>query len=1028
MSQTKVWTANSDNVTRTLDDGTLGQGDGGSQRMIVGRSGGSGTRRNYISYEKFALDWSGVGRIVSAILTVYTDIPQSGTPTVVVRRLKSAFSEGNNPDGTFDSGDYTKPSYTTEYQKVATMQKAAGAITNIDITDMVRRWAPATVTGGGKAGNYGLGFYGYPDPTKDWSGYSKSHTTAGQRPVITLTYELGPTTPDTPAVNMAPSGAVASIGAFEGDFSDPRPEDTLARTQVQVYTATAVKSGTGAAATSRVTTASHGLAVNDLIWFHSLTGGSGLRLDIPYYVREVPSSSTFRVSATLGGTIVPITVDYSALTWAKPLWVTDKRASETEISNAHFNVVPSDLHIVTDTNYKWRARVIDQESRWSLWSALITFSVTNTNPDAPTITPAAGTFDSLNGIVFRGGEFSDPDVGDVLAAYQVQASAYGVADPNWDDPTYLMWDTGKVYVASGSTNWQTPYTGQDLTAGTWYIRARQWDQNDGVSDWAYTTLVLTTSFDADPGTQSSVQIDPHAPWRIRIREMLFEGAGGNITGVASTNLITTTSNHGFSTNRKVRFATLAGGAGLVIGRDYYVIASGLGAKTFRVSEELGGTAVDFTTDITSGTVTAIISRAPGRIVGVLENANATGATVVYNSPGDAHWTLPVDHPQIGVIEPKQTHYGIDFYSGDGWRETFAGLVWDADASETQVQFIGVDYLALYDTQYDDRYYVADPNRSFSKGGSYYVNQTIRTVVIDQLTRAKTRPQSPVGFITIGNIATMNELVTIYSTMQPCLAFVGGLLESHKQGTTKNTRIVVRRVNAGSYRVDVIDNPGTVRDNLRLKYGELVQGYRIKLFGDAWSSVTHSIGRTREGLRVLYKTVTAPGIDQTVWGRIARAVIVDNVSDEPDLIRRTRQMAIAAGKVGANLALGVRLGFLQPLDGYDITDSFPVSIIHGAINTENFGSGYWNAMAVTWEGSDQGESQTTLTLIPRNDTASPDADLLTSSPISPQAEWQIGWTPPTVTLPTSRYWLDQSTGIVYERVSGDLIAEGATGTV
>lgn len=60
--------------------------------------------------------------------------------------------------------------------------------------------------------------------------------------------------------------------------------------------------------------------------------------------------------------------------------------------------------------------------------------------------------------------------------------------------------------------------------------------------------------------------------------------------------------HGFAVGDRVVFTSLTGGAGLQTNRDYYVIAANYGANTFQVSATPGGAAVDFTTDITAGSV------------------------------------------------------------------------------------------------------------------------------------------------------------------------------------------------------------------------------------------------------------------------------------------------------------------------------------------------------------------------------------------------------------------------------------------
>ncbi len=73
---------------------------------------------------------------------------------------------------------------------------------------------------------------------------------------------------------------------------------------------------------------------------------------------------------------------------------------------------------------------------------------------------------------------------------------------------------------------------------------------------------------------------------------------GSVTGVASTNVITVPSS-AFLNGYGITFTNLAGGAGLVANVKYYVVnASG---ATFKLATSQGGTAIDFTTDITSAT-------------------------------------------------------------------------------------------------------------------------------------------------------------------------------------------------------------------------------------------------------------------------------------------------------------------------------------------------------------------------------------------------------------------------------------------
>lgn len=74
------------------------------------------------------------------------------------------------------------------------------------------------------------------------------------------------------------------------------------------------------------------------------------------------------------------------------------------------------------------------------------------------------------------------------------------------------------------------------------------------------------------------------------------------TSAAADDIIDTATAHGFSAGDLVVFDSLTGGTGLTVGQGYYVLASSLAATTFQVSTTAGGSAVNFTADITAGSV------------------------------------------------------------------------------------------------------------------------------------------------------------------------------------------------------------------------------------------------------------------------------------------------------------------------------------------------------------------------------------------------------------------------------------------
>lgn len=83
------------------------------------------------------------------------------------------------------------------------------------------------------------------------------------------------------------------------------------------------------------------------------------------------------------------------------------------------------------------------------------------------------------------------------------------------------------------------------------------------------------------------------------------------TSAATDDIIDTATPHGFTAGTPVRFKTLTGGTGLTVNTVYYVSATSLAAQTFRVSAALTpDTPLDFSDDITDGTVTADMVDAP----------------------------------------------------------------------------------------------------------------------------------------------------------------------------------------------------------------------------------------------------------------------------------------------------------------------------------------------------------------------------------------------------------------------------------
>lgn len=103
------------------------------------------------------------------------------------------------------------------------------------------------------------------------------------------------------------------------------------------------------------------------------------------------------------------------------------------------------------------------------------------------------------------------------------------------------------------------------------------------------------------------------------------------TGVASTDIITAVG-HNFTANQGVRFTSLTGGSGLATTTNYFV--RDISGDTFKVSTTSGGSAVNFTTDITAGTIVA-----HNENVTITNQSSDTNSSVVITPKGTGAFIL-----------------------------------------------------------------------------------------------------------------------------------------------------------------------------------------------------------------------------------------------------------------------------------------------------------------------------------------------------------------------------------------------------
>lgn len=145
---------------------------------------------------------------------------------------------------------------------------------------------------------------------------------------------------------------------------------------------------------------------------------------------------------------------------------------------------------------------------------------------------------------------------------------------------------------------------------------------------------------------------------------LNETSGGAVTGVAATDIITTATAHGFQIDDQVQLATITGGVGLVVSTSYYVIPGSFTSTTFQLSATLGGAAINFTTDITAGTIAKIVVSTVTALRAFQQKLYVSYSVQVWRMDFDATWDgntifyrANLNSESDGIVS-MATHFGF----------------------------------------------------------------------------------------------------------------------------------------------------------------------------------------------------------------------------------------------------------------------------------------------------------------------------------------------------------------------------------
>jgi hypothetical protein len=132
-------------------------------------------------------------------------------------------------------------------------------------------------------------------------------------------------------------------------------------------------------------------------------------------------------------------------------------------------------------------------------------------------------------------------------------------------------------------------------------------------------------------------------------------AGKNLTtpfGTASTDIFTSTA-HGYANGDLVLMTALTGAAGVVVLDPYFIISTL--TNTFQLSKTVGGTAVDFTTDATAGTVRRLVELTGGSPAYARKAIAWASASAALEQIDDSTNGIAFDVPLGGAVDYVSGH-------------------------------------------------------------------------------------------------------------------------------------------------------------------------------------------------------------------------------------------------------------------------------------------------------------------------------------------------------------------------------------
>ena len=634
------------------------KGAGQDDHLPVGVYGGATIR----SLLQFTLNWTNVYSITKAELKIVQSSSHAHgsktTDPIYVRRNTSSWSEGTRGSDEAWWADNAvewdnKPSTTTSGQASHTPTTTHSATRTIDITNIVKAWAPTSIPGGGGASNYGITLLQQNESSGNYTEFTSRE--GGTDAYILLTYVDTPpqTNPTATKVSPATNGLAKITNVAEVvDAASFRAKPEFRFTYSDAE--------------------GHACSRWVLRVYSALSGGTLL------YEYDTGVLGTKPASGATITHVVP-----NALAGVGPTWTPDENTSywwTVQVYDAY--TTPGDSGESSRTAWKVRyghATFVENAGAGahSLSDVIVPASpASNTQRKRLYRISSDGAGGSASSWVEALGSLPALDVSRPYVEVQIRlASDFAGINPSVDSYTLsYMTDTAAppdkwAYSANAGLfsldmdnrrYGAKSLKGGDIPSTTRVYPKRGVSGDDDIPVTPNTEYVFSCDVKTDGrlSGESSIALVVYRAGGFTEPITLEPGIVTGATAEADDDLITSTA-HGLVEDCAIRLIGYSGGDGSIdVGITYFVIADGLTADTFKVSETLKGAAVDITADY---------------------------ADIEYRrAPVNSEWETTGTYDADGVaLGPEGwVHLRVLFNSGDGTERIRPAVVFVCDGAAT----------------------------------------------------------------------------------------------------------------------------------------------------------------------------------------------------------------------------------------------------------------------------------------------------------------------------------------------------------